>query len=62
MTLGRYLFLEFFLDTICVCDTVNAEVHVCGQGNVLPGHCVSEEIGMVLSKHSLRLPFLAPVP
>lgn len=47
MMLGGCFFLEFFLDTICPCDNMNAEVQVCGQRHVLPGHCVSEEIGMV---------------
>lgn len=38
--------------TIGLCDTVNAEIQVCGQGNVLPGHCVPEDMGVFLSQHS----------
>lgn len=49
--------LESFCGTICLCDTVNAEVQVCGQEDVLPERCVSEDIGMVFSKHfSLLFP------
>lgn len=51
MMSGGGLPLESFWGTICLCDTVNAEVQVCGQGYMLPERCVSEEIGMVFSKH-----------
>lgn len=47
----RRLPLESFWGIICLCDTVNAEVQVCGQGYMRPEHYVSEEIGMVFSKH-----------
>lgn len=33
-----------------------AEIQICSQGNVLPGHCISEEIGLFLSEHSFWQP------
>lgn len=50
MMSGRGFPLESFWGTICLCDTVNAEVQVCGQGTC-GQNTVSEEIGMVFSKH-----------
>lgn len=50
------LFLGMRCGYICFCDTMIAEIQICSQGNVQPGHCISEETGLFSSEHSFWQP------